>query len=90
MQVKAKGRTPTDGRLLLVTAMDKCYETEVEVRLGNGNIGGLLLYYNEEAYAGVSSDGKNFTVYRGEENPLTVANKIGKNFRVKLLNQETA
>jgi hypothetical protein len=34
MQVKAKGRTPADGRLLLVTAMDKCYETEVEVRLG--------------------------------------------------------
>lgn len=87
MQVKAKGRTPADGRLLLVTAMDKCYETEVEVRLGNGNIGGLLLYYNEEAYAGVTSDGKNFTVYRGEEKPLTVANKIGKNFRVKLLNQ---
>lgn len=87
MQVKAKGRTPADGRLLLVTAMDKCYETEVEVRLGNGNIGGLLLYYNEEAYAGVSSNGKNFTVYRGEEKPLTVANKIGKNFRVKLLNK---
>lgn len=87
MQVKAKGRTPADGRLLLVTAMDKCYETEVEVRLGNGNIGGLLLYYNEEAYAGVTSDGKNFTVYRGEEKPLTVTNKIGKNFRVKLLNQ---
>ena len=42
MQVKAKGRTPADGLLLLLTAMDKCYETEVEVRLGNGNIGGLV------------------------------------------------
>ena len=26
-------------------------------------------------------------MYRGEEKPLTVANKIGKNFRVKLLNK---
>ena len=26
-------------------------------------------------------------MYRGEEKPLTVTNKIGKNFRVKLLNQ---
>ena len=87
MQVKAKGHTPADGRLLLVTAMDKCYETEVEIALGNGNTGGLLLYYNEKAYAGVTSDGKKCTIYRGEEKPLSVDNQLGSKFRVRILNQ---
>lgn len=62
--MKAKGRTPADGRLLLTTAEDKNYETQVEINIGNGNTGGLVLFYNENAYAGVVSDGKKFIVYQ--------------------------
>ena len=39
--MKAKGRTPADGRVLLTTAEDKNYETQVEIRTGNGNVAGL-------------------------------------------------
>ena len=49
--MKAKGRTSADGRVLLTTAEDKNYETQVEIRTGNGNVAGLILYYNEKVYA---------------------------------------
>ena len=61
LRLKAKGKTPADGRLLLATAEDKNYETQVEVTVGKNNTAGLLLYYSEKAYAGLVSDGKTFT-----------------------------
>ena len=85
--MKGKGKSPSDGRLLLATATDKCYKTQVEITTGKGNQGGLLLYYNEKAYAGIVSDGKTFTVYRGEKEPLTKPNIFGKTFIAKILNQ---
>lgn len=78
LEVSGKGESPSDGRLLLATATDKCYETQVEITTGKGNQGGLLLYYNEKAYAGIVSDGKTFTVYRGEKEPLTKPSIFGK------------
>ena len=69
MSVKAKGKTPTDGRLLLTTATDKNYELTTEITLGKGNTGGLLLFYDEKAYAGVASDGKTLTIYATGEKP---------------------
>ena len=48
MSVKAKGKTPADGRLLMVTATDKNYELTTEITLGKGNTGGLLLFYDEK------------------------------------------
>lgn len=87
LEVSGKGESPSDGRLLLATATDKCYETQVEITTGKGNQGGLLLYYNEKAYAGIVSDGKTFTVYRGEKEPLTKPSIFGKTFIAKILNQ---
>lgn len=87
LEMKGKGESPSDGRLLLATATDKCYETQVEITTGKGNQGGLLLYYNEKAYAGIVSDGKTFTVYRGEKEPLTKPSIFGKTFIAKILNQ---
>lgn len=83
----AKGSTPSDARLLLTTAEDKNYETQVEVNVGKGNTAGLLLYYSEKAYAGVVSDGKDFTIYRNAENSFTLPNKLGKRFLAKIQNQ---
>ena len=87
LEVSGKGESPSDGRLLLATATDKCYKTQVEITTGKGNQGGLLLYYNEKAYAGIVSDGKTFTVYRGEKEPLTKPSIFGKTFIAKILNQ---
>ena len=84
--MKAKGRTSADGRVLLTTAEDKNYETQVEIRTGNGNVAGLILYYNEKAYAGVVSDGKRFYIYRNAEHKTELPNRIGKHFFARLHN----
>ncbi len=87
LRVKAKGKTPADGRLLLVTAEDKNYETQVDIVTGGGNRAGLVLFYNEKAYAGLVSDGKTFTVYRHAGQSSELPNKLGKTFTVRLKNR---
>ncbi len=86
MRMKAKGNTPADARLLLTTAEDKVYETQVDIQVGSGNVAGLMLFYNEQAYAGITSDGKNFTIYKNGKNSLTLPNTIGKRFLAQILN----
>lgn len=85
--MKAKGSTPADGRLLLTTPEDKNYESQVEINVGNGNTAGLVLFYNEEAYAGVVSDGKKFVVYQDADRKKELPNELGKRFIAKIHNQ---
>lgn len=87
LHLKAKGRTPEDGRLLLTTAENKCYEVSVGVTAAKGLTAGLVLFYNEKAFVGLSSDGQIFTLYYPQGKKVTVKNEIGKSFFVKLLNQ---
>lgn len=87
MTVKAKGTIPADGRLLLVTAEDKNYMTQVDIKVGKGNTAGLLLYYSDKGYAGVTTDGKTFTIYKNKENFRKVANKLGTSFTARIHNR---
>lgn len=85
--MKAKGKSPADGRLLMITAEDRNYETEVDVQVTKGNKAGLLLYYNEKAFAGLLSDGKTFEIYRHAGLMTEKSNTIGRNFTVRIKNQ---
>lgn len=85
--VEGKGTEPEDGRLLLVTPTDKNYEISAEVTVGKNNTAGLLLYYSEDVYAGVVSNGKTFTVYQSAEKKQEVPNKVGKHFFARIHNQ---
>lgn len=87
LSVQAKGKTPADGRKLLTTATDKNYEVQVEIESGSGNQAGLALFYNEKAYAGITSDGKNFTIYSNPQNSRIIPHNLGKRFFLKILNQ---
>lgn len=87
LHLAAKGKTPADARLLLVTAEHKNYETQVDVTVERGNTAGLLLYYSEKAFAGLVSDGKTFTLYRHAGQVEQHPNTIGRRFTVRLHNQ---
>ncbi|NDW19687.1 beta-xylosidase [Dysgonomonas sp. 216] len=87
LYLEAMGTTPADARKLLVTATDKTYEVQVEVRSDKGNDAGLILFYNEKAFAGILSDGKQFTIYKNAETRINIPNKIGKRSFLKILNQ---
>jgi beta-xylosidase len=85
--VKAKGITPANARLLLATVPDKNYETQVTITKEKGNISGLLLYYNENSFAGLVSDGKWFTIYKSANDSVRVPAKTGKQTIIKLQNR---
>ena len=87
LTVKGKGKTPADGNLLMVTATDKCYEVTAEITLGKGSTGGLLLYYNEKAYAGLTSDGNTLTLHRNGEEQVNMRSGYKRHFHVRLLNR---
>lgn len=87
LSVCGKGTSPKDGRLMLLTAGDEKYSIEVDVELPRkGGNAGLLLFYNENAYAGVSADGKTFTVYKDAENTVCYPYDFGRRFRVRIEN----
>ena len=86
MKVKGKGTSVADGRLLLVTAEDKNYEVQAEIRPGKDNKAGLILYYREKVFAGIVSDGKTFEVYSNAKKVTTVKNRVGKKFVARLHN----
>ena len=87
LQMDAKGTTPSDAHKLIATVTDKTYETQVELTTGNGNSGGLILFYNEKAYAGITSNGKEFTIYKNAEDSYTVPHKFGKHVFLQIINQ---
>lgn len=86
--MQGKGTNPANARLLLTTATDRSYETQVEINVGKDNAAGLMLYYNEKAYAGVLSDGKMFKIYKSATDSITLSNDLGRKFMAKIVNCE--
>ena len=86
--IPGKGSSPKDGRLMLTTATDEQYTVEIEVSVPKKNgEGGLLLFYDENAFAGISSDGKTFTIYQDANHQTTSPNDFGRNFKIRLVNR---
>lgn len=86
IKVKGKGESPEKGRLMLVTPGDKDYNVEAEITVGKNSEAGLLLYYNDKAYAGLTYDGSAFTLYKGFDNKKRIPANIGSHFYVRLHN----
>lgn len=86
LKVIGKGESPEDGRLMLVTPRHKDYEVIAEVSLGEQNMSGLMLYYNERAYAGLLSDGDVFRIYRNATEYNDIKSSFGGKFLVRLHN----
>lgn len=84
----AMGTAPGDARLLLVTATDPSYEVQAEVTLEKGGSGGLVLFYNEKAFAGISSDGGQFMVYQSATETSHHPSQFGRHFFLKIVNRK--
>jgi beta-xylosidase len=84
--LRAKGTTPTDARLLLTTATDSAYTIQAEVTVAPGSSGGLVLFYNEKAFIGITADGKGFTVYEDAQHTLRRDNFPGGHWFLKIVN----
>ena len=86
LHLKAKGSSPADAQLLLTTVPDTSYEAQVEVRLTGRSTGGLILFYNEKAFAGITSNGNNVTIYENADIHLNKSEALGSHFYLKIIN----
>ncbi len=86
--LKGKGTQPGDGNKWMVTVPDRSYQIQVEVNLEHHAEGGLILFYRENAYAGVVSDGAYFYSYQHAKKENSVPNPYGHHFFLKIINQE--
>lgn len=87
LQIDAKGSSPTDARVLMTTATDASYEIQTEVELSTGNTSGLLLFYNNRAYAGLTASEGEIKVYSDGTHSTAIANRWGMHFFLKIVNQ---
>ena len=88
LSLPGKGSSPLDGRLMLTTANDEQYTVEVEVAVPEKDgEAGLLLFYSEKAFAGVSCDSKNFKVYQDAEHYTEMPNTMGRRLHIRLENR---
>ncbi|HZX78552.1 family 43 glycosylhydrolase [Lysobacter sp.] len=70
MVLRGKGRRPADSSPLTVIPGDTAYQAEVQMDIGPGATGGLVLFYSDRLYVGLGSNGKSFVMHRyGEERP---------------------
>ena len=90
LHLVAKGTGPQDARLLLVTATDRSYEVQTEVTVEHGSVGGLILFYNEKAFAGISSDGQQFTIFKSAAESSHVKSQLGRRFFLKIVNRNNS
>ena len=85
MVMPGRGTAPHNGRLMLVTATDSEYSVETEITIKDKDLkAGLILFYNEYAYAGLLCDSKTLTVYKKPEVTEEITNDIGRNIFIRL------
>ncbi|PZX10344.1 beta-xylosidase [Breznakibacter xylanolyticus] len=88
LYLKGKGDSPGYGRQLLLTVPDRNYQIKTEVNLENGGTGGLILFYRETAFAGVTTDGETITIYNEAKEVSKLTSKYGKHVFLKIINQK--
>lgn len=85
--MEGKGQSAGAARYLLTTAEDEKYDIQVEVNAGKTQAG-LMLFYNEKAFSGISADAKNFYLYHEGKLLKKMAHKNGGHTFFRLSNTD--
>jgi len=59
LKVKAKGTSVADCSPLLCIPTDHSYTAQIEIEIEGDAVGGLVLFYNQNAYSGILADKEN-------------------------------
>jgi len=86
--INAKGRSVGESAPLLTIPSDHSYSAQVELRIEDEAIGGLVLFYNDRAYSGILADKGNILAnLRGWQFP-TEKNVIQNHVYLRLINRD--
>ena len=84
----AKGNSPSDSAPILVVPSDESYEIQVYYEVDGTASGGLVLFYDQNMYAGLVTDGEKFTIYRRGQPLEAGKNELGHSGYLKIRNME--
>ncbi|GJM64186.1 family 43 glycosylhydrolase [Persicobacter diffluens] len=84
--LKGQGNGVADCSPLLVTPQDHCYMAEVTMEIEKDAIGGLVLFYNEQAYSGILADKANILGNLRGWQFVTEEGVINRKVRLRLKN----
>ena len=85
--IAGKGTSPTDSSPLACVAGDHAYEISVDVELGGAAEGGLLLYFNDRLYVGLSHNGTRMSTFRAGKIDRWQENAPAmRRFRLRIVN----
>lgn len=82
----AKGTSPGDCAPLLSIPTNHAYEITVELELSGDATGGLLLYYNEQAYCGLGMTGGQFLSFMRGRTHVRQENTVGSHAFLRVVN----
>lgn len=87
---KLSERSPIDSslNLWLATAQNRRYVTEVKVCRDRKSTAGMLLFYDEQAFAGVIADAQGLAVYSDAKSKVMSDIKVGRRFRLRITNRD--
>jgi xylan 1,4-beta-xylosidase len=89
LHLDAAGSTPTDSSPLTCIVPDRSYEAEVTIDLEGEAEGGLLLFYNHDAYTGIGFTAQDVRTYRyGREQSWARVATGTTSVRVRVTNDE--
>ncbi|UVO53089.1 family 43 glycosylhydrolase [Sphingomonas sp. SUN039] len=63
--LKAQGSGPQNGTVLTQQTGDRAYQAQVTMSLGEGAEGGLLLFFSDRLFLGISHNGERMITYGG-------------------------
>ena len=86
--MKAQGNSFAESSPILVNAADHSYEVIVEFDIDPGVIGGLTMFYDQNANARIAVDNNRFTVYNQQARKISVNNELGSHGFLRILNDE--
>jgi beta-xylosidase len=64
LHLAAKGAAPVDSSPLLLIAGDQAYEFQCDIEIDTGTTAGLLLFYDQQLYAGLGFDAAKFVTHQ--------------------------
>lgn len=86
LHLAAAGTAPKDSSPLLLVAGDTSYRFECDIEIDEGGVAGLVLFYDQQLYCGVSFDEKRFVTHQYGMERGRPANPYGRRMRLRVTN----
>jgi len=87
LALDAAGTSPADSSPLLITAGDLAYQFDCDIEIAAGGTAGLVLFYDDKLYCGLSFDEHRFITHQYGRERGRPLNPHGRRMRIRIANK---